>query len=36
MNHAESQLLSQAVDEIKVRVREANGRGPEFVILHES
>jgi hypothetical protein len=36
MNHAEPELLSQAVDEIKVRVREANGRGLEFFVLHES
>ena len=29
MNHAEPELLSQAVDEIEIRVREANGRGLE-------
>jgi len=36
MNHAEPELLSQAFDEIKVRIREANGRRLEFLVLHES
>ena len=36
MNHAEPEFLPQAIDEIKVRVREANGRGLEFFVLHES
>ena len=36
MNHAEPELLSQAFDEIKVRIREANGRRLEFFVLHES
>jgi hypothetical protein len=36
MNHAEPELFSQAFDEIKVRIREANGCGLEFFALHES
>jgi hypothetical protein len=36
VNHAEPELLSQAFDEIKVRIREANGCGLEFFVLHES
>lgn len=34
VNHAEPELLSQAVNEMQVRVREANGRRLEFVSLH--
>jgi len=36
VNHTEPEFLLQAVNEIKVRVCEANGRRLEFLVLHES
>jgi hypothetical protein len=35
VNHTEPEFLLQAVNEMQVRVREANGRRFEFVVLHE-
>jgi hypothetical protein len=35
VNHTEPELFLQRVNEVKVRVREANGRRLEFLILHE-
>jgi hypothetical protein len=34
VNHAEPKFFLQAVDKMKVRVREANSRRLEFVVLH--
>jgi hypothetical protein len=36
MNHAKPELFSQAVNEMKIRLREANGRRLEFLVLHDS
>ena len=36
MNHSETELLLKADNEVKVRIREANGRGLEFVVFHDS
>ena len=35
VNHTEPELFLQAVNEMQVRVREANGCRLEFVVLHE-
>ena len=34
MNHPEPELFLQALNEMKVRVREANSRRLEFLVLH--
>jgi hypothetical protein len=34
MNHTEPEFFLQAVDEMKVRVRKANSRRLEFLVLH--
>jgi len=36
VNHTEPELFSQAVNEIEVRVREADGCRLEFLVLHNS
>jgi hypothetical protein len=36
VNHTEPELFLQAVNEMKVRVREANSRRLEFLVLHDS
>jgi hypothetical protein len=34
VNHPEPELFLQALNEMKVRVREANSRRLEFLVLH--
>ena len=36
VDHTEPELFSQAVNEIKVRVRETDGCRLEFLVLHNS
>ena len=36
VNHTEPELLLQAINEMKVRVREVNSRRLKFLILHDS
>jgi hypothetical protein len=35
VNHAEPEFVSQEVNEMQVRLREANGRRLEFLVLHD-
>ena len=35
VNHTEPEFFLQALNEMKVGVRETNGRGLEFLVLHE-
>jgi hypothetical protein len=36
VNHAEPEFVSKEVNEMHVRLREANGRRLEFLVLHDS
>jgi hypothetical protein len=36
VDHTEPEFFLQAFNEIKVGFRESNGRGLEFLVLHES
>ena len=36
VNHTEPEFFLQAVDEMKVRIRKANGRRLELLVLHDS
>ena len=35
VNHAEPEFVSKEVNEMHVRLREANGRRLEFLVLHD-